>query len=119
MYNSNITLHSTELQYCIVYYLAYSKPTTKLLQNLVLPFVNDKWYRLGVELLDVEQEKELQSIESNHKYDMKNCCSKLFRYWLQTHSNANWDQLVKALRSPAVDLLVVAESVESRFTGKT
>ena len=50
---------------------------------------------------------------------MKDCCFKLFRYWLQTHPNANWDQLVKALRSPAVELIAVAESVESRFTGKT
>ena len=89
----------------------------KYLQNLVIPHVGDKWYRLGVELLEVDQEDKLQLIESSER-DMNTCCFKMFRYWLQTHPNADWHHLIAALRSRGVEMITLATDLEKKFSGR-
>lgn len=89
----------------------------KYLQKLVIPHVGDKWYSLGVELLEVDQEDKLRLIESNER-DVESCCSKMFRYWLQTHPSANWHHLIAALRSRGVELLSLAADLEKKFSGR-
>jgi len=98
--------------------LAQSRPYLKDLHNLVIPHVGEKWYDLGLQLLDNNQDSELQSIQANHEHDVKKCCSKTLNYWLKTHPDCNWGQLVEALRQPAVELINLAKSIEKRFTGK-
>ena len=83
----------------------------------MIPYVGNKWYELGIQLLDANQESMLQSIGANHGHDVKKCCSETFNYWLQTHPDGNWDQLVKALRKPAVELNYLAQNIEKEFTG--
>ena len=36
----------------------------------------------------------------------------MLMYWLESHSNATWNDLVKALRTPGVDMNNVATMVE-------
>jgi len=36
----------------------------------------------------------------------------MFITWLQTEQNANWDQLLRALRSPSVQLTTLANEIE-------
>ncbi|XP_065913178.1 uncharacterized protein [Dysidea avara] len=95
---------------------AQSRPNAKDLHNFVIPYVGNKWYELGIQLLDANQESMLQSIGANHGHDVKKCCSETFNYWLQTHPDGNWDQLVKALRKPAVELNYLAQNIEKEFT---
>jgi len=41
----------------------------------------------------------------------------MFIYWLQTHPNATWNQLIAALRAPGVEMMDVAASMEESCAG--
>ena len=94
-----------------------SRPTKRKLLDHVVPYVAPHWYGLGAKLLKEDEESHLDIIESNHACDNKKCCMDMFRYWLNTNTDANWQQLIEALRSPAVELPVVAADVETMLTG--
>jgi len=102
---------------CVLFCLARSRPYTKDLHNLVIPHVGDKWYELGIQLLDANQESKLQSIQADHGHDVKKCCSEMFKYWFEAHPDANWELLVEALRKPAVELNYLAHNIEQGFIG--
>ena len=92
-------------------------PSTKQL----LPFVSQmasNWYEVGAMLLDVTQEPQLKLIQATYGIDAKKCCLALLQKWMDTHPKATWHHLVTALRSPGVDLAVVASDIEKNFTGK-
>ena len=94
-----------------------SKPSKKKLLDHVVPHVSAQWYVVGVKLLKEDQESYLDIIESNHAGDNKKCCIDMFRYWLNTNTSATWKQLIEALRSPAVELPVVATDLEQILIG--
>ena len=94
-----------------------SKPTRKKLLDHVIPHVTPRWYILGLKLLKEDQEDHLDVIKSDHAGDTQMCCMEMFRYWLGTNTDASWQQLIEALRSPAVNLPVVAADIEKMFTG--
>ena len=74
------------------------------------------WYEVGAMLLDVTQESQLQLIQATYD-DPKKCCLTMLQKWMNTHTEATWHHLVTALRSPGVDLTVVAADIEKNFTG--
>ena len=98
--------------------IADSKPNIQTLQRYVIPCVATKWYELGVELFDEGGQHELDTIETDHPKDAKKCCHKMFRLWLTTHTNTTWHEIVKALKSPCVDLAPVAAKLEEKLIGK-
>ena len=109
---------------CYYYYLAFvyivtadSKPSIKMLQRHVIPYVATKWYELGAELFDEGEEYKLDTIESSHKNDVNKCCHEMFRMWLKT-TNITWSQIPEALKSPGVDLESVAAELEKDLIGK-
>ena len=95
---------------------ATSRPTlTKLQQFVITPFAT-KWHELGLELLP-NKENELKIIKCDCKDDSKGSCTAMFNLWLDTKSDANWYQIVRALKSPGVDLNSVAADIENIFRG--
>jgi len=94
-----------------------SRPTKQKILDYVVPCVSPNWYDLGVKLLKEKQESHLDVIQSNHANDNKKCCKEMFWYWLSTNTNASWQHLIEALRSPAVELPVVAADLEKMLTG--
>ena len=98
--------------------LVNSKPSKRKLLDHVVPHVSTHWYDLGIKLLNEEYESHLDVIESRHGSDTRECCKKMFWYWLSTNTSATWGQLVEALQSPAVGLPVIAADVEKLLTGK-
>ena len=95
----------------------HSKPTIKVLQNSkVIATIGPRWYELGIELLDDDKVTHLENIRANHN-EATRCCTAMFMYWLQSHSNATWHQLIEALKSPGVELNNVATTVEALFPG--
>jgi len=69
-------------------------------------------------ILTESQKTHLQLIRSNHGSDVKRCCSEMFDYWINSRPWCNWSDLVKALKSPGVDLIATAEEIEIKFAGK-
>ena len=98
-------------------FTVHSKPTIKLLQSSkIITAIGPKWYELGLELLVDDQLTQLESIKANHN-ETNRCCTAMLIYWLQSHSTANWHQLVDALKAPGVELNNVATMVEALFPG--
>ena len=77
-----------------------------------------RWYVLGLNLLNEDQESHLDLIKTNHVSDNMQCCMDMFWYWLETHPEAIWKQLIDSLRSPALELNAIAASIETMCTGK-
>ena len=81
------------------------------------PYVANKWYELGLELIDKKKEYLLDDIETNIGKDVKKCCLRMFRIWLDIDGSANWKKIVKALKSPGVDLNYVALNLQRHVLG--
>ena len=102
---------------CLFSTTVYSKPTIKVLQNSkIIAAIGPKWYELGIELLDDDKVTHLEIIKTNDS-EVTRRCTAMFIYWLQSHSNATWYQLVEALKTSGVELNNVATMVEALFTG--
>lgn len=78
-----------------------------------------RWYELGLKLLNEDQESYLDVIKKDYVNDNKQCCMEMFWYWLETHPEATWKQLIDSLRSPALELNTVAASIEIMCTYST
>ena len=74
--------------------------------------VADRWKDLGVQLLRSDQEKMLDIIEANHPHDVVTCCKRIVNIWLDATEDATWNMLVKALKSPSVQLNYLAGQLE-------
>ena len=44
------------------------------------------------------------------------CCREMFAEWLRTEVDASWDQLLEALRSSNVQLIHLADQIESEIS---
>ena len=71
-----------------------------------------KWYDVGIELLEQKDEQEMNTIETNEAGYVSECCGKMFKLWLERQPEANWNQLLEALRSPGIQLNNVATILE-------
>ena len=96
--------------------LGRDRPSLRDLSNHVIPDVANKWKYLGIQLLDPEHQRELDTIEVNHSQDVKECCLSMLKKWLDATEDASWNQLLEALRSRSVDLNTLANQIEKSFT---
>ena len=71
--------------------------------------VSVKWYDLGLELLEQEDEEKLYEIKTNRPNNASECCTEMFQLWLRKCTNPTWDQLIQALKD--VDLNSVATTI--------
>ena len=75
-----------------------------------------KWYDLGIELLDSNNDvEELNTIEADYPSNLNKCCTKMFDLWLKKHPTASWNQLIDALRQPCIELGSLASKIEQMF----
>ena len=76
--------------------------------------VAEKWRDLGVQLLQPDPEKSLNIIAANHPHDVVRCCKCVFEKWLDisTDRGATWNKLIRALRSPSIQLVYLAGQLE-------
>ena len=95
-----------------------SKPTLKEIHSFeIISKVSPKWQQLGLALLDDDEVSRLEIIQANNN-DVIACCTALFSYWLQAHPNANWHDVVVALKEPGVEMNALAADVENKFIGE-
>ena len=74
--------------------------------------VAHKWKYVGLQLLRPEQQNELHIIEEDHPHDAVECCKCVLEKWLDTTTDATWNQLISALSSPTVQLDHLANQIE-------
>ena len=105
---SEVIIEHCSMRHFFIIVTADSKPSIKMLQRHVIPYMATKWYELGAELLDEKEEHTLSTIEINYSRDANKCCFEMFRRWLQTDVNATWSRIVEALESPGINLASLA-----------
>ena len=88
------------------------RPLLKDLYDHVVNNVAGKWRDLGVQLLRPDQEKMLDIIAADHPHDAVGCCKCVLNKWLNTTTDATWNELIRALRSPSVQLDYLAGQLE-------
>ena len=84
----------------------------KDLHDHVLLEVADKWRDLGVQLLAPDHQGVLKVIAADHPRDVVSCCKCVLEKWLDTTADATWSQLIRALRSPSIQLDYLAGQLE-------
>ena len=57
--------------------------------------ITTSWYDIGLELLDSSGTVDV--IKKNNPNDNNECCTEMFKKWLQQRPDANWSQLAEAL----------------------
>ena len=85
------------------------RPSLRSLHDHVVNSVAGKWKDLGVQLLPPEM---VDIIAEDHPHDVVSCCKCVLKKWLDTTTDATWNQLIKALRSPSVQLDYLAGQLE-------
>ena len=84
----------------------------KDLFNIVIPKVANKWYELGIQLLNQPQLPKLEEIQKAYPNNLQRCCVEMLKYWLDITPGATWDNLIHALRAPGLELLAIAKEIE-------
>ena len=102
---------------CFLLITVRSKLTIKELQrSKIISAIGPKWYESGIELLDADQLTRLRVINSNFS-EVTRHCTEMLLYWLETHPNAIWLDLIEAMKGPGVELHKVAAMIEALFFG--
>ena len=91
------------------------RPSLKDLYDHVLMNVADKWRDLGVQLLRPDKANSLNIIAANHPNDVESCCKCVFEKWLNTTTDATWNQLISALKCPSLQLDYLAGELEQKL----
>ena len=82
----------------------------RALHDHVVNSVAGKWRDLGVQLLPSDM---VDIIAVDHPNDAVSCCKSVLKKWLETTTtDATWNQLIKALRSPSVLMNHLASQLE-------
>ena len=70
-----------------------------------------QWRYLGLELVD--SNKILKVIEADYCKDTSACCRVMFEKWLQMKPDANWNELVSALKNMKMN--TAADAISKLF----
>jgi len=92
-------------------YIGSDHPAFKNLR-FVRDLVADKWYDIGLELLEQKDERTVNIIKRNNAGNVAECCTEMLELWLNRQPNATWNQLIKALRAPGIELNNAASKIE-------
>ena len=95
-------------------YVGSDQPRISELCEYVRVDVAPQWYDLGMQLLNGEQAKKLNVIQSDHPGDAEKCCTALFNYWLQVDTSASWNKLMIA--SSRIGKNALADTIRRMIT---
>ena len=88
-------------------------PALKYLNRHVIIPIASKWYEVGLELMEVEDENELDTIQDEPSVkDNVERTKRMFKHWRNRKPDATWNDLLEALKSPAIGLNTIALEIE-------
>jgi len=100
----------------VLSFVENDRPALKDLHDHVVPHIADKWDDLGVQLLDDSQVDQLDIIAADHPQDVVKCCKLMLKKWLNSSTDANWNQLLCALCK--IELVSLANDVKKKLSTK-
>ena len=95
-----------------VYCVGTDHPDLKALYRHVRLPIAPVWFSVGVELFEGNDIKRLNIIRCNHNGNAEACCVDMLSMWHEKYPNATWDDIIKALKAPGVDLNDTASTIE-------
>ena len=107
-----------KIYYCLLHIVCIGseRPSLRDLHHDVTMKAAHKWRDLGIQLLEYDPIRTLDMIAANYPHDVVSCCRHVFQRWLETSANASWNQLIRALRSPSVQLDPLADQLEQMMS---
>ena len=89
----------------------------KDLHNFLIPNIANYWYEVGIQLFNNSQLPRLEEIRATYSNDLRAGCFEMLKYWLKITPDATWDNLIRTLREPGLELFSVADYVEKEVRG--
>ena len=86
--------------------------------NFVVPQASARWYNLGLQLFDQQDEGKLNSMKTQANKSPEEQCTEVFNHWLTTAKNTTWNKLIKSLKSQAVSLPNLARKIKGMLDSR-
>ena len=87
-------------------------PDIKELYRYVKGLIAARWYYVGVELFEKDDIKQLDTIKASHHGDAEACCGNMLSLWLEKYPETTWNDLIKSLNAPGLELCGTASNIE-------
>ena len=81
--------------------------------------IADKWYDIGLELLEQKDEEAVNVVKKNNAGNISECCMEMLELWLKRQPTATWNQLIKAIKAPGIELNNAASRIEGMLLPST
>ena len=102
----------------IYVYVGSDRPALKYLNRHVVIPIAPKWHDVGLELMEVEDEKELDQIKAEGS-DNKENTKRVLKLWLDKNPHASWNDLILVLRIPTIGLRTTALEIEGMLLSES
>ena len=89
-------------------------PSLKDLNNFVVPYVANKWYRLGIQLFAEDAKQKLDSLRAEMR-NMEDSCTEMFSEWLESDPKPSWKKVIVALQSRSVNSPNLAQDIDKKL----
>ena len=110
---ANWFIYKTYVLYTFVNIVS-DRPGFKYLNRHVVVPIAPKWYDVGLELMEIEDEKELDAIQAEQSINSdKERAKKMLKLWLDKNIDASWNDLLKALKMPTIGLNAIALEIQN------
>ena len=76
-----------------------------------MPDITSIWYDLGLQLMEVEDEQDLNVIKAEH-LENKESTKRMLILWRDKKTDASWNTLIKALRDTSIGKHFLASKLE-------
>lgn len=96
------------------------RPASRYLNRHVVLHIAHKWHDIGLELMELGDEKELDVIKDEPKFkDDVERTKAMLRRWLQKKPDASWNDLIKVFKIPTIGLYTLAFEIEGKLIHKS
>ena len=92
-------------------YIGSERPALKYLNRHVVIPIASKWHDVGLELMDIEDETELDLIKTEDAGN-KERTRKMLKLWCDKKTDASWNNLINVLKNPVIGLYPLALQIE-------
>ena len=96
----------------MLYHTGTDHPTFKNLYQHVRLLIAADWFTIGVALFEENDIPKLITIKSNGAKDAADACGEMLRLWHEKYPSATWNDFIKALKAPGVELNETASKIE-------
>lgn len=97
----------------IFHILGSESPAAKFLNKHVVTVIAPHWYKIGIELMRIEDEGTLKTMNYQYSSDMIKGAERMLELWVDRQPKASWYQLIAALREPHIGLVAKANQIEN------